>query len=271
MIEDTTNRILKYARGTVWLFDMNLANPKNASGILTKVRPVVIVSSDSRGSSQIVEVCGITSSDKSARCPDINVCIRNQYGEINYIECNQHFTVNVVDLGRFIGVVPKDIMDKVDDGLLVAQGMSQLVNYKSKIAHMQMIIDNQKENSIDNNDANEKLRKCLIDMSVELNEFITRNTQRLKNIECKSEPATPEVSECNEAVSEPIVVDEPVKPKRKYRRWTTDEAKEFLEDCNCMPKSEILTKYGLRCDLDIDKKIWYLKKVVSKNDSISKM
>lgn len=117
----------KYSRGTVWWCDdyLNLQIP----GVQSGRRPVLIVSSNSRGSSQSVEVLKLTLTDKSETCTSINIPIT--YGDTtSYALCNQHFTINTKFLSEYMYTVSESTMKKIESGLLIAQGMSDLAEIK---------------------------------------------------------------------------------------------------------------------------------------------
>lgn len=118
---------VKYSRGTVWWCEdyINLQIP----GVQSGRRPVLIVSSNNRGSSQSVEVIKLTLTDKSETCTSINIPIT--YGDTtSYALCNQHFTVNTKFLNEYMYTVSQETMKKVESGLLIAQGMDDLAEIK---------------------------------------------------------------------------------------------------------------------------------------------
>lgn len=121
---------VKYSRGTVWWCEdyLNLQIP----GVQSGRRPVLIISSNSRGSSQSVEVIKLTLTDKSETCTSINIPIT--YGDTtSYALCNQHFTINTKFLNEYMYTVSDETMKKIESGLLIAQGMDDLAEIKKII------------------------------------------------------------------------------------------------------------------------------------------
>lgn len=139
---------IKYARGTVWWCEDNefLRTP----GVQSGRRPVVIVSSDQRGSCSSVEVVKMTLTDKSDVCTSINIPV-NQGDRTSYVLCNQHFTVNTQFLGDYMYTLSDEAMKRIDLGLLRAQGMEDLAKIKEtidKINVRDLVIKKIQENEI---------------------------------------------------------------------------------------------------------------------------
>lgn len=115
-----------YPRGSIWWCSDYLSNYCQ-EGVQGGCRPVLIISSNHRGKSPSVEVVKLTTSDKSHTCRDINIPVMVN-GVLNYVMCNQHFTVNISSLTKYICTLDSKTMSRVENGLLESQGMSHLVS-----------------------------------------------------------------------------------------------------------------------------------------------
>lgn len=122
-MEDAT----KYARGTVWWCEDPLG--KQVEGVQSGRRPALIVSTNNRGNSPVVEVVKLTLTNKSCTCPGINVPL-TYYDSTSYVLCNQHYTVHVSTLTEYMYSVSSEVMNQVDIALLRAQGMEDLIKFK---------------------------------------------------------------------------------------------------------------------------------------------
>lgn len=121
----TTNvgKVYKYARGSVWWVKRECVE-ENGS-VQSGLRPVVIVSNNERGRSDVVEVLTVTSQEKSEKYPKLNIPFTLE-GRSSYVQCNQHFTVSIDKLHNYSGQLSDDVMHKVDRSLVYCQGLDHL-------------------------------------------------------------------------------------------------------------------------------------------------
>lgn len=265
-----SNRIMKYARGTVWWLSKAGNNTSSGSSVQAKPRPVVIVSNDDRGRSSVLEVCMITSTDKSTTCRDINVGYINSDGHKNYIECNQHFTVGTHQLSRFLGVLPDDVMNKVDNGLLISQGMSHLADcnrtishLKSQIAKTQALTSNLKEMDVLKLEINATLANIneVLQSSLLRTERIENNLR--ENMETRAAKNIPEKG----ALSLPKPAEK--KHRSKRTKMTLQEMREFLCEYQATKnKSDMAEKYNMTVK-QLYPKVSYIKRVLKQSSSKS--
>lgn len=117
----------KFARGTVWWCEDPLG--RQIEGVQSGKRPALIISTNDRGNSPVVEVVKLTLSDKSNICPGINVPL-TYHDSTSYILCNQHYTVHISTLIEYMYTVSSEVMSQVDIALLRAQGMEDLIKFK---------------------------------------------------------------------------------------------------------------------------------------------
>lgn len=262
----TFNKLLKYARGTVWWLAVSQNRDGRKSAVQAKQRPVVIVSNDDRGRSTVVEVCTITSTDKSNVCQDINIPYVNTDGHTNYIECNQHFTVGIEELSRFLGVLPPDVMDNVNKGLLISQGMGHLLESESLVAHLKsqicrtqaLLTDIESMTTL-----HAELTKTLENVNSVLSGSLDR-TKRMENnlranLECKS-------SKDKSLEQATTIPSAPAKKQHAKHRSTSsiEQIKEFLDEYeNCSSKKEFAEAHGYTIK-SIYPRVSYLRKKLSR-------
>ncbi|MDE6231921.1 MAG: type II toxin-antitoxin system PemK/MazF family toxin [Lachnospiraceae bacterium] len=129
------NQAIKYPKGSIWWLQAECLPV--GEHITKKARPVVIVSGNNRGQTDVVEVCTITSADKMGVCKGINVPFRNTYGRTNYIQTNQHFTVNVKNLRDFQGILSSNSMQKLNSALRFAQDLGDIDDLSQKAADLE--------------------------------------------------------------------------------------------------------------------------------------
>ena len=106
-------------RGSVWWYE-DSSEPRD--GIVSGTRPVIVVSNNQRGLSPVVEVIKCTTEDKKTKCSKINIRL-SSLPKQSYALCNQHTTIRIDDLGKFICNLTPDEMQRVDEGLRVSQGL----------------------------------------------------------------------------------------------------------------------------------------------------
>lgn len=261
-----SNKLMKYARGTVWWLAVSQNRDMCRSSVQSKQRPVVIVSNDDRGRSTVVEVCTITSKDKSNVCTDINIPYINTDGHTNYIECNQHFTVGVEELSRFLGVLPPDVMHTVNKGLLISQGMTHLLESESLIAHLKSQICRTQALLTDIESMQTlhlELSKTLDNVNSVLSGSLDR-TERMENnlranLECRS-------SKDKSLEQATAIPSKPAKKQRAKHRSTSsiEQIKEFLNAYeNCASKKEFAEEHGYTIR-SIYPRVSYLRKKLSR-------
>ena len=265
-----SNRIMKYARGTVWWLSKALNHVSSGSSVQAKPRPVVIISNDDRGRSSVVEVCMITSTDKSATCRAINVGYINSDGHKNYIECNQHCTVGTHQLSRFLGVLPADVMAEVDNGLLICQGLSHLTDCNRTVAHLKSQIA--KTQALASNlHAMDALKSEINATLASINEVLQSSlirTERMennlrRNIETRSAKGIPEEG----ALSLPKLAEK--KHRSKRTKMTLQEMREFLcEYQSTKNKSDMAEKYNMTVK-QLYPKVSYIKRVLRQSSNNS--
>lgn len=83
---------------------------------------MIVVSNNQRGLSPVVEVVKCTTEDKKTKCSKINIRL-SSLPKQSYALCNQHTTVRIDDLGKFICNLTPEEMLRVDEGLRVSQGL----------------------------------------------------------------------------------------------------------------------------------------------------
>lgn len=232
--------INRFPRGSIWW--LRYAKKVNGS-VQQKRRPVLVISNDYRGRSTIVEVLSLTRTDKSDTCTDINVPIRNIHGDVNYILCNQHQTVDENDLVDFMGIAPKSVMNKVDIALTIAQGIdvrdelySEMDDLKDQIADYMQDIGAVKQAKF--------LQEQLANLSVELGSMVSSYTEKLSDK--KKSSASDEISTYT---------------NRTYTRWDDDRVINFIIDYESSEdKESLLHKYELTTMKQLKHKYYYCKR-----------
>lgn len=139
------NKAYKYARGTVWWIRDSYCQ-ESWPGVQSGQRPVVILSANERGTSTVVEVCTLTTTDKRHVCPAINIPV-NIEGRVSYIQCNQHKTLPLSAFSDYYATLTAETMTAVEIGLLTAQGMTHYIDNDAKITYeLYLHLDSETEN-----------------------------------------------------------------------------------------------------------------------------
>ena len=214
-------------RGSVWWWD---DKHDTIPGVQKSNRPVLVISNDLRGGSTVVEVCTITSRDKQKVTPKINIQFINHRGEYNYIQCNQHFVVPIHSLKSFIGMIPTGVMNRVEEGLMFAQGLSVTEEAKQELKKLEGEIANTKQLDL-------RLKKVSA-VEQSLSELSTYIHDRLKKIS----------SEIRQSTVKPISNPSSVKIKscvRHKTQLTSDQKLQYIIDYEEMPLSDLMKKWDL--------------------------
>lgn len=254
----------RYARGTVWW-----CKPESVTctkpGIIEKGRPVLIISNDARGSSKIVEVVKLTSQDKHNTCPGINIPIELSNGHVNYIMCNQHYTVSTDDLFNYLYTVSENVMLKVEQGLLRCQGMEHLIDLKDNYESLKKVVYELADKRLEGYSTpvyKDTSKDIIADVVNGLNGLLKEAENRIKEnfkretgseidpmsmyLEKKKILGDIQPTTCSETTTE---VEEKVEEKYKKKPkgfWTEGKMKEFVKDKESLPLSRVREKWGYR-------------------------
>lgn len=111
-----------YKRGQIY---WKVAHNVDAPGILSKTRPVLLVSNDlALSSGSIATVVPLSTQTQSQKCYD-EVTL-NMNDVCNYVLVEQIYTCSIKDLHGYIGTCSDEIMAKVDIAILQHLGMVSL-------------------------------------------------------------------------------------------------------------------------------------------------
>lgn len=243
-----SGQLIRYPKGSIWWLDSECL-PIGTS-IEKKNRPVVIVSSDERGSSTVVEVCTITSKDKSGICQGINVPFRNSYGTLNYIQTNQHFTVDVNYLREFQGMLSRSTLDRLNSSLRFAQDLGNLDDLSTQVHCMEKTISSLKRLECD--------RKSL-DVSMAYLKTVVKDIEK-------------HIVTLNMKLSESKIVSDKKKLEkqpRRYIRFDEETMLKYLIDIESVDNGDIsqeafLKNWGISDMKSARKKVTYINNKLNK-------
>lgn len=242
--------LIKYPKGSIWW--INAECLPDGEHISKKNRPVVVVSGDKRGLSEVVEVCTITSVDKMYVCEGINVPFRNGYGTLNYIQTNQHFTVNTSYLNNYQGQLSGSIMQRLNTALRFAQDLGDMDELVSTVNELEKKLSSMNTMSCDKR-AIKAGMAYLHTILNELNTYVQTADKKFAEILESSSDVEPNV---------PI-------SRRTYIKFTDDSMLEYLVDMDNVTSGQIsesafLNKWGIKNMTSAKKKVCYINNKLSK-------
>lgn len=244
--------LIKYPKGSIWWLNSDCLPV--GGHISKKNRPVVVVSGDKRGASEIVEVCTITSVDKMYVCEGVNVPFRNGYGSLNYIQTNQHFTINTSYLYDYQGQLSEGVMRRLNSALRFAQDLGDMDELVSTVNHLEKQVSSMNLRSCD-----EKAIKA--GMSY-LHTILKEFTTYVENADKKFADI---IEGSNDSKSHSST------GKRTYIKFNEDNMLEYLIDMDGVKsgevsESEFLNKWNIRNMTLAKKKLSYINNKLSKKE-----
>lgn len=245
--------LIKYPKGSIWWLNADCL--PDGDHISKKNRPVVVVSGNERGSSEVVEVCTITSVDKMHVCEGINVPFRNGYGTLNYIQTNQHFTVNTSYLNNYQGQLSGSVMQRLNTALRFAQDLGDMDELVSTVNELEKKLSSMNTMSCDKR----AIKAGMAYLHTILNELNTY-----------VQTADKKFAEILESNSSNVESDVPTST-RTYIKFTDDSMLEYLVDMDNVKsgqisESDFLNKWGIQNMTRARKKVRYINNKLSKKE-----
>lgn len=246
---------IKYPKGSVWWLDSSCL--PIGDHLQRKNRPVVVVSGDQRGQSEIVEVCTITSVNKLHVCEGVNVPFRNGYGTLNYIQVNQHFTVDVSYLHDYQGQLSTTIIERLNSSLRFAQDLGDVDDLSKAVMELKHKLSSLQKLDCD---------KRAIETSMSYLHTM------LKEITTYVETADRGLSEIRHQSSDDRSKD--TDTTRRYIKFTEDTMLQYLVDMDSVnsgdiSESDFLIKWNIRDMKCAKKKVNYINNKLAKKAEVT--
>lgn len=247
--------VQKFKRGQVWMVkeDKRLTELRmQLNDIMEcKTRPFVILTSnvDIETNSILLTCVPITSNITTMRSSDI--IFRNYESEQNRIIVSEVQTKESKYFISYMYTMPDDIMmqiDKISSGRIGIG--SSLKNISDEIAKLQMTLDHLKKSA-------EKIFADTICTSMQRDNITQLPVRKVTSSVKKEQPeATTKITVTENKTGVAKSTNVKTNTKRKYHKWTEDEAKEFL---NTESIDDLCDKYGKNQE-QIQKLQYYLTK-----------
>lgn len=238
----STKKNIDVRRGMVFMFNVHsaidkfnvpeieLGGVRYHDTIEYEIRPWLVVSVDFKNKKgDNVTIVPIHSGRIYDRDPThVNITYNDQD---NTVLCDQPVSINAgrLDFEKQKESVSEIDMVRVAEGLSVYLGLKTPINYLTN-SHLNVLEDTF------NNIIDVSLSKELDKFDLYLKEVIPELVnKRVKELLISQAPSKKEKKSKQ---------SENLKSKKSYTRWTEDSAMEFIIDCESLPKSEVMKKYG---------------------------
>ena len=231
-------------RGQVWfLIDNNLPAVHYEGSVQGKNRPWLVVSNNRcNQSSPIYTVVPLTTAAKTTLPTHVTF---DANGKEQTILCEQIRTIpkNVFynSGSNYKYVLSDDVMKQVDEALAVQLGISlTFPNSNNFWESLERLIRVKVKQSIEDS----KVESIDVKRVVSNIDNIVDEMLKEEKPKCNAEPEPDPKPDVKLHVQPTITQAQPVKNKR--RKWTTEDMKVFLEDCEKYPIKDVSTKYGMK-------------------------